>query len=167
VRRKGIGQQAPDAPGQGRRLPWFTIAGVLGIAGCVYALVRLEPNMHEFGPDNPIGALVFLLVLPALVCSLLYGLVSERTWLAGFFGSRAMVTLGASSYCFYLIHVGGPNLIIEHWAYSIGFLIAYLIILCISVLLWAWVEEPLRRLVLSHHIFRRTQSRAGSSPLAC
>ena len=158
VRRKGIGQQAPTP---GWRIPWFTLAGALGIAGCVYALARLEPTVHQDGPDSPLGAFVFIVILPLFVCSLLYGLVSERSWLAYFFGSRVMVTLGASSYCFYLIHVGGPNLIIGHWAFSIGFFVAYLIILCISVLLWALVEEPLRHLILSHHLFRRTQSRPG------
>jgi peptidoglycan/LPS O-acetylase OafA/YrhL len=134
---------------------------VLGIAGCVYALARLEPSRQQYGPENPLGALIVVLVLPPIVCSLLYGLVSERSWLAHFFGSRVLVTLGASSYCFYLIHVGGPDLIIGHWAYDIGFFVAYLLMLCISILLWTWVEEPLRRLVLSHHLFRRASQQSA------
>jgi peptidoglycan/LPS O-acetylase OafA/YrhL len=149
VRRKGIADGA-------RGVPWFTTGGVLGIAACVYALALLEPSRFQSGPDNPIGAALFILVLPLFVCMLFYGLISEQSWLARFFGSRLLVTLGASSYCFYLIHVGGPDLIIGHWAYQIGFFIAYLLILCISVLLWAFVEEPARRLILSHHLFRRT-----------
>jgi peptidoglycan/LPS O-acetylase OafA/YrhL len=151
VRRKGIAEGASG-------IPWFTTGGVLGIAASVCALAFLEPSRQLFGTDNPIGAVLFIFGLPPLVCMFFYGLISEASWLARFFGSRLVVTLGASSYCFYLIHVGGPDLIIGHWAYQIGFFYAYLLLLCISVLLWALVEEPLRRLILSHHLFPRSKS---------
>jgi len=155
VHRKGIGHQAPETSMESRRFPSFTTAGVLGIAGCIYALARLEPSNQQYGTETLTGALLLILALPPLVCALLYGLIREPSWLAQFFGSRLLVTLGASSYCFYLIHVGGPNLMIGHWAYDIGFFIAYLLILCISVLLWSLVEEPLRRLILARgfHLF--------------
>ena len=145
------------------RLPLYTVLGGLGIAACLSALALLEPNRAEDGVYNPLGAAVYLLTLPPFVCALFYGLITERTWFSRLLGSRWLVLMGASSYCFYLIHVGGPHYILSNWVHECGLIPGYLALVLISMLLWKFVEEPFRRLILSHHLFRAASSRPPGS----
>lgn len=159
---KWMARQEADAPLQQKRkwrVPVYTIVGVLGIAGCLSALAELEPSADLDGPFNPLGAVIYLLVLPALVGALLYGLVLERTWLSRLLGSQLLVIMGASSYCFYLIHVGGANFLISRWVPVSGPFPGYLALVAVSIILWLGVEEPLRHWVLRHPTFRRAAAK--------
>jgi peptidoglycan/LPS O-acetylase OafA/YrhL len=145
-----------DGEQSSRRLPYCTVAGLLGIAGSLYTLASLERGESVEAPFHPVGAVVYLLLLPPFIGALLYGLVTERSWAAGFLGSRVLVILGASSYCFYLIHVGGPDSLVNKWVIKLGTIPGYAMVADIAILLWMGIEEPLRRMVLAHHLFRRT-----------
>jgi peptidoglycan/LPS O-acetylase OafA/YrhL len=144
------------------RFPSYTVLGVVGIAACLSGLALLEPSADIDGPFNPFGAIIYLLILPPFVGALFYGLVVERTWFSWLLGSQVLVIMGASSYCFYLIHVGGANFLISQWVAIYGLFPGYLGLVAISIILWLGVEEPLRRLVLSHRYFQRTS--AASAP---
>ena len=134
--------------------PAFTLIGGPGIACCLAALVILRPDKMTDGMYTPLGAAIYILALPAAVAALLYGLITERTWFSRLLGSRLLVLMGASSYCFYLIHVGGASFLINYWVRQSGLIPGYVAIVLISMLLWKFVEEPCRRLILSHHLFK-------------
>jgi peptidoglycan/LPS O-acetylase OafA/YrhL len=146
------------------RLPLFTILGGLGIAGCLSALGLLEPSATQDGPFNTLGGAVLILALPPCFCAILYGLIVERTWFSRMLGSRVAVMMGASSYCFYLIHLGGPHYVIGQWVRDCGLFPSYVALFVISIFLWAFVEEPLRKLILGKPLFQRLLPNPLPSP---
>jgi peptidoglycan/LPS O-acetylase OafA/YrhL len=168
VRRAGVlekGSTNPAAPEVKRRLPFYTLSGVAGIVLCLSALAHLELTESLDGPAAPLGGVIYLLIQPLFIGAFFYGLITERTWFSWILGSRLLVTMGASSYCFYLIHVGGPFSIIRRLVIDAGPFEGYLALVAISILMWGLLEEPLRRLILSHRLFRHGSLKTAPAPL--
>ncbi|MGV3503928.1 MAG: acyltransferase family protein [Adhaeribacter sp.] len=92
-------------PWQGiKRLPSTYTGCGLFLAGClVLALLSGsgQPAVN-FWP----GLLVHNLLLPGSIILILYGLVTEKTWLQRLLSSPVAEALGHASYLFYLIHLG-------------------------------------------------------------
>lgn len=85
---------------------FFTLWGsVLALAG--YALVAFAQG-KTFTFPFPVTpeTVANNFVLPLGIGLWFYGLISEKTWLRDFLGSRLFQVLGKSSYAFYLIHAG-------------------------------------------------------------
>jgi peptidoglycan/LPS O-acetylase OafA/YrhL len=131
------------------KLPIYTLLGGLGVVCCLSVLGMLEPSDTIDGALNPWGSAIYILILPPVVCALFYGLIAERTWFSQLMGSRLLVTMGASSYCFYLIHMGGPHYMLNTWVRDCGTFPSYVTLFLISFVLWKFVEEPLRVLILT------------------
>jgi peptidoglycan/LPS O-acetylase OafA/YrhL len=149
MRTNAIGKGSARQAGPGRKAPVYTLAGGVGIACCLAALGMLEPSDTMDGVLNPWGCAIYILILPPAVCALFYGLIVERTWFARLLGCRLLVIMGASSYCFYLIHMGGPHYMLNDWVRACGIFPSYVALFLISFVLWKYVEEPLRVLILS------------------
>jgi peptidoglycan/LPS O-acetylase OafA/YrhL len=162
VRRKGLlHKQAPRAEARKSkwRMPVFTLLGGIGLVGCLAVLALLDPDSPGDAKTTPAGIVLYIVAMPLMTCALFYGLITERTWFSRLMGSRLLVTMGASSYCFYLIHVGGPGYLLNAWVDVTGVLPGYLGLVAVSILLWKYVEEPLRRLILSHRLFRESSGK--------
>jgi peptidoglycan/LPS O-acetylase OafA/YrhL len=168
VRRTAAQEKAPANPASPKtksRLPLYTLGGVAGIILCLSALAHLELSESLDGPAAPLGGVIYLLVQPMFICAFFYGLITERSWFSWILGSRLLVTMGASSYCLYLIHVGGPFSIIRRLVVDVGPLEGYLALVAISIVMWGLFEEPLRRLILSHRLFRHGSFNPAPVPL--
>jgi len=144
-----VGKGSASQAGPGIKLPFYTLLGGLGIAACLAVLGMLEPSSTIDGPFNPWGSAIYLLILPPAVCALFYGLIAERTWFSRLLASPLLVTMGASSYCFYLIHMAGPHYMLNDWVRACGIFPSYVVLFVISFIIWKFVEEPLRVLILT------------------
>jgi len=162
LRTNAAGTSSARQSGPGMKLPIYTMLGGLGIAGCLAALARLEPSATLDGPINPWGSAIYILILPPAVCALYYGLIAERTWFSRLLGSRLLVAMGASSYCFYLIHMAGPHYMLNDWVRACGIFPSYVVLFVISFFVWRYVEEPLRVLILTRAPSRLHPSHGGA-----
>ncbi|MBC8083145.1 MAG: acyltransferase [Hymenobacter sp.] len=130
----------------------YTLIGAGGIP--IYLLVL--SMLYHFFPAHyhPLAAgaadwyywLVFASngLLPVLVCSLFWGLISEQTQLRRLLETRLFDLLGKASYVLYLIHLGTVDFLFRKYVSDsstvcIG---AYTLI---SIVLYKAVEQPLHR----------------------
>lgn len=136
------------------RLPYATSAGVAGVVATLLLLIGIKLGL---------AAKVSILTLPGLAVNnwllpwatglLLHGLASHPSWLQRLLGSRVFVTLGYSSYAFYLIHLGvfadfvvaRLHLYLPAWP---PFLVLLLLTIGASVGLYFLVEKPLHQWLL-------------------
>jgi peptidoglycan/LPS O-acetylase OafA/YrhL len=129
------------------RLPTFsryTICAVIGMSVVVLTLSVIGRDWNN--RLNFWGLILHNIVLPLSTTALLHGLITENSLIRRILASPVMQVLGKASYTFYLIHLGvisiWLNLYIKH---PLWFLIALQLV---AVVLWRWVEEPLRKLIL-------------------
>ncbi len=93
--------------------------------------------------DDVAGVVLLNICLPLAIGLLLFGLLTEHTFLRGVLGSVVMVELGNASYAFFLMHMGAPfNAVL---AYSSSFLFASCATMAASWLLYRFIEEPCTR----------------------
>lgn len=128
-----------------KKLPLtYLSSGAIGLI--VYLTSLLASPEYEYGVLHPVGRITDDFGLPICVAGLLYGLITEQTLLRKLLASRLLVLLGASSYTFYLIHVGVIHLFIyEH--VSTDHLVRFIALNLCAVILFKLVEEPLNRLI--------------------
>ena len=138
-------------PALGTR-PWLTYGGLAAAALLVLALSRLSllveaelpPGDMRHGRDHPLGALAMFTLFPALVAVVFYGLLTERSRLATWLGSRPAVLLGGASYSFYLLHLGA----LQAWWFahvSDNYLVAFLVCNALAIGLYLLYEKPMAR----------------------
>lgn len=123
----------------------FTTMGVAGIVCCIIALVLIKYHHFptETWPTSIWSILVQNFTLPFFVASLLYGLLYENTTTQNILNAPLFSVLGKSSYILYLIHIGPFDNILTYY-FSSSILIKALIYYAASILLFTWVEEPIR-----------------------
>lgn len=138
-------------PALGAR-PWLTYGGLAATAVLVLAISRLSllveadlpPGDMRHGRDHPLGALAMFTLFPALVAVVFYGLLTERSRLATWLGSRPAVLLGGASYSFYLLHLGA----LQAWWFehvSDNYLVAFLVCNALAIGLYLLYEKPIAR----------------------
>ena len=148
-----------------KRFPIFTTTGVLGIAGCVAALVLLEDEIFSYGLYHPLGIATNNLVLPLFIVVLYYGLIYERSPLRWLLATRLFDLLGKSSYAFYLIHKGvfypllsEKTAALSGWAFGNPVaasvegalnapLLQFVITVLLSIAAYKLIEAPLSNLI--------------------
>lgn len=120
------------------RLPVYTILGAI--------FLTFFPLIHSItfrGNDFQMAAERIVLA-GAGVSPLIYGLITEKSWLRSLFSTKLMVLLGKSSYVFYLIHKGFiAMLIYEHIAPNV--VTIFVILNILSIILFKYIEEPLNK----------------------
>ena len=146
-----------------RGLPLWTLIGSAGLLIYLMGMGLLErPGVYS--ADVMPGAALNLFLLPPIICALLFGIITEHSLIAKALGSPLLVAMGASSYCFYLIHVGGAHgyLSINAAVETLHREFGYIIIALIAYLCWRFIEEPMRRLILTHPWFRSAHPAAAA-----
>jgi peptidoglycan/LPS O-acetylase OafA/YrhL len=141
---------------QGRPLlgtgPWLTYGGLAVAALLVLGMSRLSPLVEaslppgneRHGRDHPLGALAMFTLFPALVAVVFYGLLTERSRLCAWLGTRTAVLLGGASYSFYLLHLGA----LQGWWFehvSDNYLVAFLVCNALAIGLYLLYEKPMAR----------------------
>jgi peptidoglycan/LPS O-acetylase OafA/YrhL len=152
----------------------FTYLGFAGIFACVAAMSRFTiPMGWSAGLHNPLGVITNNYVLPIFIAMFFFGLITEGSNLKKVLANPFVELLGKSSYIFYLVHLGYMYNMIHHtfnwlndqafalydqWGVdwhspfeydSLNLLYAFIVLNCISVLLFKFIEEP-----LNHYIRR-------------
>ncbi len=97
-----------------------------------------------FAVQHPLAYAASMTLLPTLgFAALLWGLMTETTWLSRFLGTKAMVALGESSLSFYLIHMG----VLSGWLSTLtqSVLLICVVATALGLVLNRLVERPLDR----------------------
>lgn len=126
---------------------FFTWAGVFAILASVVLLAFVRDGA-AYGVQTLPGLLIHHMIVPAATALLLFGLLSENTWLQKFLSTPQMQLLGKSSYAFYLVHIG----FIAAWLSDIissNPIVLFVLLNCVAIALYYSIERPLRKL-LSH-----------------
>lgn len=128
-----------------------TYGAIAGILVCVFGLVAIQ---RHFGVapaiDHPYGMMLNNFILPFAVGCLLWGLVTESTWLSRLLSSKVADVLGKSSYAFYLLHAG---IIYRELVGRITpdnpvkYILVFLIINALSIGLYYIIEEPMNKFI--------------------
>lgn len=123
---------------------YFTYFG-LGFILCY--LLSIGYIKQLFDLKSTISRSVELIVLAILgIVPVLYGLISEKTFIQRILGSKYLVILGKSSYVFYLIHKGFIPIFINDYITNNKFLL-FVLLNILSVVLFYSIEEPLNNYI--------------------
>jgi|ERR1043166_6442740 peptidoglycan/LPS O-acetylase OafA/YrhL len=85
---------------------WYTWTSIVLVLATIFVMWKFQSLLYRYGVDHPIGRLLNNFLLPVLFCGLFYGLIAEQSSFRRFLCSKTMLVLGASSYAFYMIHMG-------------------------------------------------------------
>jgi len=120
---------------------YFTTFGI-SIVLVLLTFIALLPSISESTLSNPTRIIINNFILPGGIAMFFYGLMTEESYLKTMLGSKLFVTLGKSSYTFYLIHVG---IIYSQISLHLSsdFLLIFLFLNVIALALWYFIEEPL------------------------
>lgn len=150
----------------------FTYLGFAGIFVSIAALSRYAiPMGWSAGLHNPLGIITNNYVLPIFIAMFFYGLITEGSNLKKVLANPFVELLGKSSYIFYLVHLGYMYKMIHHsldwlndqvfalydkWEVdwqspfqydSLNLLYAFIVLNCISIVLFKFIEEPLNHYI--------------------
>jgi len=149
-----------------RKLKYATLIGGIACLGIIYLISCFEPNIFKHGTDQPIGLAIRNIVFPCAVCIFLYGLITERTWLQYFLGSKILVLLGNASFVFYLIHIG--YVARKIWAIHMFADYNFCILWIVSILIYLLIEKPIYSFLKSkiqHYNYRKPIALPAEIPL--
>ena len=126
------------------KLPFpFTWIGLTLTCLTVSMLIFSKGDL-EFGFQHSTGLVLHNLVLPVIGFGpLIWGLITEKTWLSNLLSNGFMQLLGRSSYALYLLHLGVFQGLLSR--ISTNFLFIFPAIVLLSVAFYYWVEEPLNK----------------------
>ncbi len=155
---------ARRGPLETTRKPYVTYGATAAAALVVLAVSRLTP-LPEFsapsgsevrGVEHPLGGVLIFTLFPVFVGLAFFGLITERSLLKRLLASKLLVLLGGSSYCFYLIHLGvvqrlldqfigatlltaTPAFIDPYWTMYIA---RFLLLNVVAVAMFKLIEKP-------------------------
>ncbi|MEI9921737.1 MAG: acyltransferase [Bacteroidota bacterium] len=118
----------------------FTWIGIVGILVFLLVLVYTRDEMPEL--------LIRQLLVPAATALLLWGLLTERSWIRKLLSTNVMQLLGKSSYAFYLIHIG----VLAVWLsdnVTWNPVVLFVILNVIAIGIYYLIERPLRKVLLT------------------
>jgi peptidoglycan/LPS O-acetylase OafA/YrhL len=138
--------------------PFCTATGIVWIILCISGLaVNTQVHLHsQPGLFLLIETLINNFLLPPGIALLYYGLIKERSLVQRLLGTTPFLTLGKSSYVFYLIHV--PFFAYFYFKFGERPLPVFLIIELIAWLMYICMEKPLNNLI------RRKLGRPAHAP---
>ena len=115
---------------------FFTLTSIALLSICLVVLV--------FVPVKIPSLIIHQLLVPAATAMLLWGLITEGTWLRKLLATNFMQLLGKSSYAFYLIHIG----VIAGWLLndlSSNPVVLFVVLNAVAIVLYYAVERPVRQ----------------------
>lgn len=130
----------------------FTIAGVIAFAILNIGMAWVaNAQQVKFSIYSMSGIVLNNVFLPLAIAVFFYGLLAEKTILKKILASPLLELLGKSSYVFYLIHLGFVVDIFDRifplQNVYVHVLLLFIFINLLSVLLYKFAEEPLRRFI--------------------
>lgn len=81
-------------------------------------------------------------VVPIATALLMWGLITETTWMQKLLSTKLMDVLGKSSYAFYLIHIG-----VIASLFPVNAIVLFFILNAIAIALYYAIERPLQKLL--------------------
>jgi peptidoglycan/LPS O-acetylase OafA/YrhL len=87
----------------------FTIASCFFCLLTIYSISFFEKDIYDQGTQHIGGLILRNLFLPIFLVTLIFGLITEKTWLSRILSTRVAMLLGDASYIFYLVHIGYVN----------------------------------------------------------
>ena len=75
----------------------------------IYCISLFEKDIYDQGTKHIGGLILRNVVLSVFLATLIYGLITERTWLSRLLSTRIAMLLGDASFIFYLVHIGYVN----------------------------------------------------------
>jgi peptidoglycan/LPS O-acetylase OafA/YrhL len=86
---------------------YYTFSGLIFVLLCllVMNMVRIHFNIPH-ASSNYLGLMMNNVVFPMAVSVLIWGLLTEASWLSKLLSTKLFLVLGKASYVFYLIHAG-------------------------------------------------------------
>jgi peptidoglycan/LPS O-acetylase OafA/YrhL len=129
----------------------WTSSGLIAFA--LLSLPLIYVTNKEPGLRAAVVLIVNNLLLPWAIALLYYGLIYERSWLGSLLATKVGGLLGRSSYAFYLLHwpvilyIGKPVLEHRWFAGHHNSYVLFVLLICtlLSVLIFLFYEEPMRR----------------------
>lgn len=116
----------------------FSSYSALVISGCYFPT--------EFAVAGVGGGLIASFPLSIGYGLIILGLTKEQTWLSRILSYKYVELAGKSSYAFYLLHLGFFAVCIAHFVPHIMLQLVFIALL--SVVVYKYVEEPLRRFLI-------------------
>lgn len=122
-------------------IPHKTIIGLVGIFVSIYIMGLFQDATYKHGFEHPVGRCISMLIAPAMITLFFAGLITEKTRIASFMGSKPMILLGNASFAFYLVHISYVNIKIrELW---LGPDRNFIILWVVSLILYKFFENPI------------------------
>ncbi len=121
----------------------LTVLGMVFMIGVVITMTFIDMN-NRSSHYSLEKIIVTNFLLPAAIAFFFYGLITETTLLKKILSSPVFITLGKTSYTFYLIQVGVIYSLLNYFLKG-NFLLTFMFINLISLALWYALEEPMNR----------------------
>lgn len=120
----------------------------MGLAIMIFLVIIMSSlgTQSQSGIQSVFGVVINNFLLPVSIALFFYGLVREKTLIKKILSSPLFITLGKSSYTFYLIHVGVFYMLI-HDHLTTNYAVIFLGLNLIALLLWYFVEEPANKAI--------------------
>jgi peptidoglycan/LPS O-acetylase OafA/YrhL len=123
----------------------------LSVLGGVIVLVLIAYARLQHVPEMTVRLTLMQLLLTFPLVGLVYGLLTERTWLSRALGSGPAVVLGKASYIFYLIHMGPVHEALHRglpaWNTPASWCLDLLTSVGLSIAGYYFIEAPLNRFI--------------------
>ncbi|WP_071837750.1 acyltransferase family protein [Hymenobacter norwichensis] len=132
----------------------FTMIGVLGIIFCIIllAIIKFNHVPTQVWPTSGWSIICQNFILPLFVSTLFYGLICEKSFIQRVLSTPLFSILGKSSYVLYLIHIGPIENAFTYYI-SDNVLLKLVTYYLTSILIFTWIEEPIRIRLLRHKPF--------------
>ena len=124
----------------------FTYLSMVGLVGLILFMTTLATDQDDAGMYHPLGTVLNNVVFPLFISGWFYGLLTEQTLLKRLLASKLFILLGASSYAFYLIHVGALGDFLNHHL-SDNVLFKFLVLNVVAIGIYRLVEVPCNRFI--------------------
>lgn len=123
------------------RIKRKTLWGFFALLIITYSIGLFEKNIYVSGDETVPGMILHALILPFGIAFIIAGLMTEKTWIQKFFGSRFLVLLGNASFTFYLIHISYVSIKIRQLVLlpDRNFILLWVV----SIVIYLFIEKPL------------------------
>lgn len=142
-----------------RKRPLLTYTSLVLAAAYIAVLTALTPDFNTSGPDQPLGAVLYLFFAPVWIGCLLYGLLTEESLVQRLLSSRVVQLLGSSAYGFYIVHEGFFHFLIQKYLTE-NYLLRFVLINLIAIAIYKLIEKPANQFIKNLRLTRRERTSA-------
>ncbi len=141
-----LSRRASQLKNSENTLPWATYAGFAGVALSLYLLALVGQQRSDgLGIFHPLGIFINNWFSVGFIVLLIYGLATEKSIFSKVLSSRVFGVLGKSSYAFYLLQQSALEYLYKIKNFPVG--LYFVITLILSIVAFAFIEEPLNHFI--------------------